>query len=190
MTWTNKKVDRLVAMWNSGYSAGAIGRAVGKTKNAVVGKAHRLGLPTRELPIGLSTDQNRDRWSATAEKQLAHDWADNVPLPTIAHRQNKTIAAVERKARRMGLPERSGPTQVAKQKAPVKKPAAPAKVVQIVRAPGGPSPFKTCQFIEGEPVKFGCSDHLKCGEKTIPGSAYCAWHHARCYTRRGVGEAA
>ncbi len=49
--WTDDIIARLRALWNDGHSTAEIGRRMGITKNAVVGKAHRLDLPGRESPI-------------------------------------------------------------------------------------------------------------------------------------------
>jgi len=49
--WTPKRVSALIALWNEGLSTNEIGGRLGVTKNAVVGKVHRLGLPKRGSPI-------------------------------------------------------------------------------------------------------------------------------------------
>lgn len=49
--WTAAKIDRLRELWAEGLSAAAIGRELKMSKNAIVGKAHRLGLPDRPSPI-------------------------------------------------------------------------------------------------------------------------------------------
>lgn len=41
----------LIALWDEGLSTAEIGRRLDVTKNAVVGKVHRLGLPKRQSPI-------------------------------------------------------------------------------------------------------------------------------------------
>lgn len=51
MSWTDEKVGELRRLWDTGYSASAIGRQIGLSKNAVIGKAHRLGLKPRPSPI-------------------------------------------------------------------------------------------------------------------------------------------
>ncbi|MBB3883010.1 GcrA family cell cycle regulator [Acetobacter oeni] len=51
MEWTDETIARLKALWQEGLSTAEIGRQIGITKNAVVGKAHRLGLPARPSPI-------------------------------------------------------------------------------------------------------------------------------------------
>jgi GcrA cell cycle regulator len=51
MDWTEETIARLRALWDEGHSTAEIGRRMGITKNAVVGKAHRLNLPARPSPI-------------------------------------------------------------------------------------------------------------------------------------------
>ncbi len=42
--WTDDRVERLRNLWRDGQSATTVARALGVTRNAVVGKVHRLGL--------------------------------------------------------------------------------------------------------------------------------------------------
>lgn len=51
MGWTEEKVNDLTKLWNEGITTGEIGRRLGVSKNAVVGKAHRLKLKGRPSPI-------------------------------------------------------------------------------------------------------------------------------------------
>jgi len=51
MEWTAKAIEELRALWDQGHSTAEIGRRMGVTKNAIVGKAHRLDLPARPSPI-------------------------------------------------------------------------------------------------------------------------------------------
>lgn len=51
MEWTDEVIDRLKALWAEGVSTAEIGRRIGVSKNAVVGKAHRLLLEARPSPI-------------------------------------------------------------------------------------------------------------------------------------------
>ena len=54
MEWTEAEIDRLRGLWTEGHSTAEIGRRMGITKNAVVGKAHRLSLAARPSPIRYS----------------------------------------------------------------------------------------------------------------------------------------
>ena len=53
--WPLKALKTLVAMWNEGHSTARIGLRLGQTKNAIVGKSHRLidhgVIQSRETPI-------------------------------------------------------------------------------------------------------------------------------------------
>ena len=55
MSWTSKLIEDLVRLWNEGASTAEIGRQLGISKNAVVGKAHRLSLAARPSPIKRQT---------------------------------------------------------------------------------------------------------------------------------------
>ena len=49
--WTDERITQLAALWAEGHSASEIGRRLGISKHAVVGKSHRLNLPGRPSPI-------------------------------------------------------------------------------------------------------------------------------------------
>ena len=51
MTWTAERIAELKNLWAAGTPTAEIGRRLGVTKNAVVGKAHRLGVAGRPSPI-------------------------------------------------------------------------------------------------------------------------------------------
>jgi GcrA cell cycle regulator len=42
MEWTDERISELTKLWNDGLSTAEIGKMLGISKNAVVGKAHRL----------------------------------------------------------------------------------------------------------------------------------------------------
>ena len=48
MSWNQQKVDDLKKLWNEGVATSQIGEQLGFTKNAVIGKAFRLGLERRQ----------------------------------------------------------------------------------------------------------------------------------------------
>ena len=51
MSWNEDNVGRLKELWDQGLPTAQIGKLLGFTKNAVVGKAHRIGLERRPSPI-------------------------------------------------------------------------------------------------------------------------------------------
>ena len=64
MSWTEQKIQMLKDMWGHGYSASEIAKRLGGfTRNAVIGKAHRLKLSSRPSPIKRD-EEGRDHESA------------------------------------------------------------------------------------------------------------------------------
>ena len=51
MPWNEENVVKLRELWDQGLPTAQIGKLLGFTKNAVVGKAHRIGLERRPSPI-------------------------------------------------------------------------------------------------------------------------------------------
>jgi GcrA cell cycle regulator len=49
--WTQERIETLTRLWVDGATTPDIGKALGIGKHAVIGKAHRLGLPGRPSPI-------------------------------------------------------------------------------------------------------------------------------------------
>ncbi|MDR6789371.1 GcrA cell cycle regulator [Sphingomonas sp. BE138] len=67
MSWTEERIDTLKTMWEGGQTASQIAEALGGvSRNAVIGKAHRLGLQSRPSPV-VSKEEAR----AAAEKASA-----------------------------------------------------------------------------------------------------------------------
>src|SRR6478736_6104125 len=63
MSWTEERIDRLKAMWTKGATASQIAEELGGvSRNAVIGKAHRLGLQSRPSPVrgGDSSNSSSD----------------------------------------------------------------------------------------------------------------------------------
>ena len=50
--WNEDRVGALRRLWDEGHATAEIGRRLRVSKNAVVGKAHRLDVPARPDPIG------------------------------------------------------------------------------------------------------------------------------------------
>ena len=52
MSWTDERIERLKNMWAKGATASQIADELGGvSRNAVIGKAHRLGLEQRPSPV-------------------------------------------------------------------------------------------------------------------------------------------
>lgn len=58
MDWTPERVTMLQQLWGNGFSASEIADKLGSTtRNAVIGKAHRLHLPARPSPVKLKPNK-------------------------------------------------------------------------------------------------------------------------------------
>ncbi|KQN94274.1 GcrA cell cycle regulator [Sphingomonas sp. Leaf231] len=80
MSWTEERIDTLKTMWEGGQTASQIAEALGGvSRNAVIGKAHRLGLQSRPSPV-VSKEEAR---AAAAEKAAAAAPAGGTP-PVVA----------------------------------------------------------------------------------------------------------
>ncbi|MEE4212034.1 MAG: GcrA family cell cycle regulator [Parvularcula sp.] len=67
MAWTDERVEELKKLWAEGHSASQIAaRMGGVTRNAVIGKVHRLGLSGRAAPAKPKCVSNADRPAAVA----------------------------------------------------------------------------------------------------------------------------
>jgi GcrA cell cycle regulator len=112
MSWTDERIDRLRAQWEKGLTASQIAEDLGGvSRNAVIGKAHRLGLQSRPSPVK-SNDANA-AVAAPAKVATAVVAPDPAPVAPVA-----TPAPV---------------------KAAPKPVAAPPEVLR--QAPPPPSPF-------------------------------------------------
>ncbi len=61
MAWDEERIAELERLWTEGYSTAEIGRRLDISKNAVVGKAHRLGLSSRPSPIKRSSQPRKSK---------------------------------------------------------------------------------------------------------------------------------
>jgi GcrA cell cycle regulator len=60
MSWTDERIEQLRGMWERGMTASQIAEELGGvSRNAVIGKAHRLGLQSRPSPVKAAADSTR-----------------------------------------------------------------------------------------------------------------------------------
>jgi len=60
MSWTDERIERLKAMWTKGATASQIAEELGGvSRNAVIGKAHRLGLESRPSPVKAGEEKEK-----------------------------------------------------------------------------------------------------------------------------------
>ena len=67
MSWTDEKVEKLKELWGKGNTASQIAEIIGGlSRNAVIGKAHRLNLSAKIKTRTATSNQNFD--NSTSEK--------------------------------------------------------------------------------------------------------------------------
>ena len=59
--WDEQKLNKLKQLWDEGLPITKIGIEIGVSRNAIAGKAHRLGLPKRNSPISKSGDPRKNK---------------------------------------------------------------------------------------------------------------------------------
>ncbi len=198
MSWTEERIEQLKAMWAKGATASEIADKLGGvSRNAVIGKAHRLGLEARPSPV----KPGEEHGAATPAKSGAAK----------AERPPKAAAPVDKlQAQRSPAPQQSQPQPQPQrprpggdnvqyrsigpggfvrqgpgdQQAPI-PPAPPRRLV-----PAKPSPEvadktgllelndRICKWPMGHP---GEPDFHFCGEPANPGYPYCVAHCGVAY---------
>lgn len=98
--WTRERDDKLKTLWNCGYTGRQIGVQLGISKNAVIGRAHRLGLPARALGSRKSTGERRAR-----AKTLKRQEPRQTRPPVIRALAIVELPVLQRASRRLTLLE-------------------------------------------------------------------------------------
>ena len=72
--WDENKLNKLKKLWDEGMPITKIGIEIGVSRNAIAGKAHRMGLPKRNSPISKSGDPRKNQVASSKEN------TKNLPL--------------------------------------------------------------------------------------------------------------
>jgi GcrA cell cycle regulator len=86
LPWTDEQVDLLRELWSLGLSSGKIAVRMERSKNAVVGKVHRLNLPARPSPIVRDGPRTPRRAPRAPRVTLPALRVAHAPAPVVAHR--------------------------------------------------------------------------------------------------------
>ncbi|HEU4704487.1 MAG TPA: GcrA family cell cycle regulator [Sphingomicrobium sp.] len=191
MSWTDERIERLKKMWADGATASQIADELGGvSRNAVIGKAHRLGLDARPSPVKPG-DEKEKKPAATAARPARPDPAARRAHP--APEEGATPAAPTRTPQRVqpeGIQYRSiGPGGFVRQgpgdtQAPI-PPPPPRRLVPA--KPSAEVADKTslldlndriCKWPLGHP---GEPDFHFCGAPANPGFPYCVEHCGVAY---------
>jgi GcrA cell cycle regulator len=81
LSWTDERVALLKKLWSDGRTAAEIARVLGSgfTRNAVIGKAHRLKLSSRMSPVSSSSPKVRP----ANTQRVVHARVKQAPLPPV-----------------------------------------------------------------------------------------------------------
>ncbi len=163
-TWTDERVELLKKLWNDGLSASQIaGELGGVTRNAVIGKVHRLGLSGRAKAPASASAAARQRKPAPPRPN-----APFAPAPAV--RGNTALAPqarIQTEPRPEHKPEPLDPNVVV--------PFSERVTIMELRE-------NMCRWPMGDPTH---PDFRFCGLKTDTGVPYCGYHSRIAYQPAG-----
>ncbi|WP_326525912.1 GcrA family cell cycle regulator [Sphingomonas sp.] len=205
MSWTDERIDTLRKMWEGGQTASQIAEALGGvSRNAVIGKAHRLGLQSRPSPVRPNDSDSKK--AAEPKAPAAPPAPRPAPPPPRAAEPPKVAAPApwegdEEKSETPAAPATPRPAP----DAPVLRSVGPGGFVRQNPgeqappiAPAPPRrlvPAKPSKEIEGKTSLLDLNDRICkwplghpgepdfhfCGEKVNPGFPYCVDHCGHAY---------
>ena len=76
MDWTEERIEALKALWQAGNTAKQVSLVLGVSRNAVIGKVHRLGLGGRHSPAA-----PRAVAGQTPRRKPTRTWTASAPKP-------------------------------------------------------------------------------------------------------------
>ena len=69
--WDEDKLNKLKKLWDEGLPITKIGNEIGVSRNAIAGKAHRMGLPKRNSPISKSGEPRKNQETNNSDNSRA-----------------------------------------------------------------------------------------------------------------------
>jgi GcrA cell cycle regulator len=171
--WTDERVERLKKLWSEGLSASQIAAQLGGvSRNAVIGKVHRLSLPGRAKAGGTTASRtpkrtpvssghvNQSRPQATTSSSFA-------PRQTMTRTVTRPVGATMLKE------------EVEIDTLEVMETSTSNVVVPIFRrVPLIRLTERTCKWPIGDPLK---EDFCFCGNDSPDSSPYCGFHQKLAY---------
>ncbi|ANU08461.1 GcrA family cell cycle regulator [Paraurantiacibacter namhicola] len=211
MSWTEERIATLTKMWEGGNTASQIAEELGGvSRNAVIGKAHRLGLKSRPSPVKAN---DKKKAKPAAKKPAAKPKAAAKPAPKAAAPKKAAAPSPEpAPAPAAARKPATGPVNQSQPMPDGNKSDLP-KIVSV--GPGGflrqgpgdqqppipPAPPR--RLVPAKPLPEmaektslldlndrvcrwpmghpGEADFHFCGEKVNPGFPYCVEHCGRAY---------
>jgi GcrA cell cycle regulator len=201
MSWTDERIERLKTMWTQGSTASQIAEELGGvSRNAVIGKAHRLGLESRPSPVKAGEEKEKKLKPAPAPRAAKPAPAPK-PAPAAAEPREAEVDA-PRQAPIAGAPPQAKPSDattiqyrsvgpggfIRQGPGDTQAPIPPAPPRRLVPAkPSAEVADKTslldlndrvCRWPMGHP---GEPDFHFCGKPSNPGYPYCVDHCGVAY---------
>jgi GcrA cell cycle regulator len=176
MSWTDERVETLKKMWGEGQSASQIAKELGGvTRNAVIGKVHRLGLSNR-AGTGATKADAKPKVAKAEPKQKAAPKVEAAPKPTAPVTDVVPTGMPPRSAARRAiipagqpLPPQPSANEIS--------PEALAKVSEVEKKSKKISLMelteRTCKWPVGDPAT---DDFWFCGLPVKAGKPYCEAH--------------
>ena len=173
MSWTDERVELLKKMWGEGQSASQIAKELGGvTRNAVIGKVHRLGLSNRTAPPKAEETKEKPADPPKA-KPLAKEPASKAePAAPVKPAVQKDPPPVRTKpviTAGQPLPPQPSQSEISEETranlAALEKKAKKLSLMQLTE--------RTCKWPIGDPAT---EDFWFCGHPVQPGKPYCETH--------------
>ena len=175
MSWTDERVETLKKMWGEGQSASQIAKELGGvTRNAVIGKVHRLGLSNRTTTSSAKSDA-KPKAAKAEPKTKAAPKADAAPKASTPIAEPTTPPPPPSRARRAIIP--AGQPLPPQPSANEISPEALAKVSEVEKKSKKIGLMelteRTCKWPVGDPAT---DDFWFCGLPVKAGKPYCEAH--------------
>ena len=182
MSWSDERVEKLKKMWAEGQSASQIAKELGGvTRNAVIGKVHRLGLSNRNGSGGGTTTKAapKPKPAATKPRGKAKPAAKPAPKPEPKPElaEEETVEAASPPASRAKAIIPAGQPLPPQPSANEIDPEALAKVSEVEKKAKKLTLMelteRTCKWPVGDPAT---EDFWFCGLPVQSGKPYCEAH--------------
>lgn len=180
MTWTDERVALLKKLWMEGHSASQIAAELsgGVTRNAVIGKVHRLKLSARAKPTSVAPRAKAPRPTAP-RRPSAPPGSSGISRGTAsaaasAVSQRRTTIAPTMGATALKMDAELETEMVVETTAKVAEIFIPvAERISLLQLSE-----KTCKWPIGDPMN---SEFHFCGRHSEEGKPYCEFHSRRAY---------
>lgn len=216
--WTAERDAQLRNLWDAGLSGTKIGRRMGISKSAAIGRAHRLKLKSRASPIATLSRP----WTEEDDARLTQLYGGFLSVDQIGEKLDRSKASIRYRAVHLGLVSKKGSAEhrarlsgaQQKRTSPVQRAARTSAAPPSAR--GGRASFpppapdlpgvapetlqqrrvfsgKQCKMVvsgDDEPLRFCDQPVIASAKGPNCASPYCLAHYAAFYigTNKDLGN--